>query len=517
MTMPLEFVRQGVEQFADRTAVYFGNHTLTFSEANDASNRIAAGFAEAGLKKGDHVGLVYGNGLWTISVDFATMKSGLVRVPLNPRLSVEEHARMLAEADVNILVHDADTRERAAELLQRMPDGKALGLGCAAADGHGPNLLDEKFAGAGEPDVAIHAGDPLLLIYTSGTTGRLKAVIHTHGSFGAIGDNILANLMSPGPDSVMLHAASLIHASGTFVLPYWSRGGASAVLSSFVPHDFAQAIARYRVTETNVVPTMLGMLFSTGALDDADVSSLRTIIYGASPMPRPILERGIAHFGNIFKQYYGQTEAPLAITVLTEEDHRNPELWESCGRPSSDVELRITDKHGKPVTTGEIGEIQLRAPFTMQGYYKADELNAEMWMHGRWLRTRDMARADDNGYIYLMDRSSDMIITGGYNVYPREVEDVLLGHPAVAECAVVGAPDPKWVEAVTAFVVLRAGQAVSGDELRELTRSHLAGYKVPKTVRFVDSIPKTSVGKVLRRAVREQLRKEAEAKPEKAD
>lgn len=510
MTLPLEFIRRGVANHAERTAIYFGNDSLTFAQANDGANRIAGAFTEAGLKKGDHAGLLYGNGLWTIPADFAAMKSGLVRVPLNPRLSAEEHARMLAEADVRVLVHDAETSGRAAELLKGIPGGKALGLGCPAADGRGPDLLDQKYAGAGEPQVEIHGDDPLMLIYTSGTTGKLKAVIHMHQNFGAIGDNILANLMNPDPDSVMLHAASLIHASGTFVLPYWGRGAASAILPGFVPHDFVKAIARYQATETNLVPTMLGMLFSSGALENVSLPSLRTIIYGASPMPRPILERAIQKFGYIFKQYYGQTEAPLAITVLGKDDHRNPDLWASCGKPSSDVELRIADEHGVAAAPGEIGEMQLRAPFAMKGYYKADALNAEMWMDGGWLRTRDMARADANGYIYLVDRRSDMIITGGYNVYPREVEDVLLEHPAVAECAVVGAPDPMWVEAVTAFVVLRTGQTATDDELRALARKHLAGYKVPKSVHFVGSIPKTAVGKIQRRDLRETLRAQAQ-------
>ena len=509
MTLPLEFIRRGVADHADRTAIYFGNESLTFSQANDTANRIAGGFAEAGLKKGDHVGLLYGNSLWTIPVDFATMKSGLVRIPLNPRLSLEEYTRMLVEADVRVLVHDAATRDHAAALLKGIPNGRALGLGCPAADGRGPDLLDAKYAGAGEPDVEISGDDPLMLIYTSGTTGKLKAVIHTHRNFGAIGDNILANLMSPGPDSVMLHAASLIHASGTFVLPYWSRGAASAILPGFVPHDFVQAIARYKVTETNLVPTMLGMLFASGALEHVDLPSLQTVIYGASPMPRPILERAIEKFGYIFKQYYGQTEAPLAITVLGKDDHRNPDWWASCGKPSADVELRIADEHGAPVAPGEIGEMQLRAPFAMKGYYKADALNAEMWLDGGWLRTRDMARVDAQGYIYLVDRRSDMIITGGYNVYPREVEDILLEHPAVVECAVVGAPDPVWVEAVTAFVVLREGLTVTEDELQSLARQHLAGYKVPKSIRFIDSIPKTAVGKLQRRDLREKLQAEA--------
>lgn len=505
MTLPLEFVRRGVADHPDRTAVYFGDESLTFREADAASNRIAAGFAAAGLQKGDHVGLVYGNGLWTVSVDIATMKCGLVRTPLNPRLAVEEHARMLAEADVHVLVHDAGTRERAAELLQRIPGGRALGLGCPAVDGRGPDLLDARYAGAGEPEVPIDGDDPLLLLYTSGTTGKLKAVVHTHRSYGAIGDNILANLMSPQPGSVMLHAASLIHASGTFVLPYWSRGAASAVLPGFKPDEFVQAIARWRVTETNLVPTMLGMLLSSGVLDGANVSSLKTIIYGASPMPRPILAQAIEKFGYLFKQYYGQTEAPLCMTVLDQDDHRDPGLWGSCGKPAAGVELRIADERGIPVAPGEVGEMQVRAPFAMRGYYKADALNAEMWLEGGWLRTRDMARADENGYLYLVDRRSDMIISGGYNVYPREVEDVLLEHPAVAECVVVGVPDPQWVEAVTACVVLKPGAVATEAELQALVRRHLAAYKVPKMVRFVDAIPKSAVGKLLRRAMREEL------------
>lgn len=508
MTLALEFVRVGAMEHAEKTAVMFGDRSLTFGNVDEASNRISAAFADAGLDKGDHVGLLYGNSLWTIPVDFATMKSGLVRVPLNPRLALGEHARMLAGADVRVLVHDAANAERAAELSARMPGTFTLGLGCRAVDGAGPDLLDERFAGAGPPNVTIHPDDPLLLLYTSGTTGTLKAVLHSHATFGAIADNILGNLVDPQPDSMMLHAASLIHASGTFVLPYWVRGAASAVLPGFDPQGFVDAIARYRATEVNLVPTMLGMLFASGAAAKADVSSLRTVIYGASPMPRPILERGIEEWGPIFTQYYGQTEAPLCMTVLTKEDHHNPELWASCGRPVADAEVRVANDDGRAVPVGEIGEIQVRAPFAMVGYYNADELNAEMRTLDGWLRTRDLARADERGFLYLIDRSSDMIITGGYNVYPREVEDVLLSHPAVAECAVVGAPHATWVEAVTAFVVPKPGATVTEAELRNLVRQHLAGYKVPKSVRLVDAIPKSPVGKVLRRELRAELQDE---------
>ena len=243
----------------------------------------------------------------------------------------------------------------------------------------------------------------------------------------------------------------------------------------------------------NLVPTMLGLLLQQPGIEDADVSTLRTVVYGASPMPRPLLERGLELWGPRFVQYYGQTEAPLCISVLRADEHEG-ELLGSCGHPSVDCEVRLDE---------ETGEILVRAPFTAAGYLGDDELNAETFLPDGWVRTRDVGRFDERGYLYLVDRTSDMIVTGGYNVYPREVEDALASHPAVAECAVVGAPDETWVEAVTAFVVLRAEATES--ELVTHCRERLAGYKVPKSVRFVDVIPKSPVGKLLRRALREPL------------
>lgn len=347
------------------------------------------------------------------------------------------------------------------------------------------------------------------MLYTSGTTGTLKAVIHTQGSYGAIAPNILANLLDPKHDSVMLHAASLIHASGTFVLPYWIRGGASAILPAFDPTAFAAAIGRYRVTELNLVPTMFAMLLSTGVLDDADLSSLRKVIYGASPMPAPVLERSIAVFGPILAQYYGQTESPLVIASLSEEDHADRSLWGACGLPAADLELKLLDEDGREVAPGEIGEITLRAPFQMAGYYDSDELNAATFTADGWIKTRDLARFNERGYLVLVDRTSDMIITGGYNVYPREVEDALATHAAVAECAVVGAPDPTWVEAVTAFVTVTPGAEVTEAELIAHVREQIAAHKAPKSVHFVEAIPKSAVGKILRRALREPLWEDA--------
>ncbi|MDA8072028.1 MAG: AMP-binding protein [Actinomycetota bacterium] len=505
MVLAVDMVRRGAERFADRTAVRFGDDVLTFRQTYEAASRLANSLLRRGIGQGDRVALLVGNGLWSVSLDFACLEAGIVRVPLNARLSVNEHERMLVETDARWLVHAPELEETATMLCTRVPGLFAIGLGGPGASDGSDLLADAAGAPSSDPHLDISANDRVLLLYTSGTTGTLKAVTHTQATYGAIATNILTNLLDPSRESVMLHAASLIHASGTFVLPYWLRGATTAILPRFEPQEFLDAIARYHVTEVNLVPTMLGMLFASGAVEDADVSSLRTVIYGASPMPRPVLDQAMAAWGPIFAQYYGQTEAPLCISVLDQADHLDEELLGSCGYPAVDAEVRLGTEEGEPVGPGEIGEIQVRAPFVTTGYHRAAELNAEMWTADGWLRTRDMARRDQRGYLYLVDRRSDMIVTGGYNVYPREVEDALLAHPAVAECAVVGAPDPVWVEAVTAFVALKPGAQVDAAELQATVRRQLASYKVPKQVEFVPTIPKSSVGKVLRRALRDPL------------
>ena len=502
--LTVDLVRRGAARFGPRTAVRCGTESLTYAQVDDAANAMARVLHAHGAEPGARVALLLGNGLWSVAMDFACLKAGVTRVPLNARLSAAEQGRMLEETDVRLLVHDAALAERAGELAAAL--GVAtLGLGAPGAAG-GPDLLTAmQEVSTVDPHLPARPGDPILLLYTSGTTGTLKAVQHTQASYAAIVANILTNLVSPARDSVMLHAASLIHASGTFVLPYWLRGAESVVLPGFEPQSYVDAIARYRATEINLVPTMLGMLFSTGVAQRADVSSLRTAIYGASPMPRPVIEQAMDAWGRRFAQYYGQTEAPLCLTVLDAQDHADATLLGSCGQPALDAEILVTDDAGAPVTPGEIGEIRVRAPFTMAGYHAADDLNAEMFAGDGWVRTRDMARVDERGYLYLVDRRSDMIITGGYNVYPREVEDVLLAQPSVAQAVVVGAPDDTWVEAVTAFVVPAPGATLDEAVLQAAVRDRLAGYKVPKTVRAVDSVPLSPVGKVLRRALREPL------------
>ncbi len=498
-----ELIRRGALYHRERTALIFGDRTLSFGEVESLSNGIAQVLGgRFGLGKGSAVTLLLDNDLVSVPTDFACVKAGLVRTPLNGRLSLEEHRAMIEKLGATTLIYGPRQAERAAALQAALPGLAVYGAGDAEA---GPDLLRlAEGAPQTDPRLDCQPDDIILALFTSGTTGTLKAVQHTHRSYAAVVQNVLANIIDPKPGEIMLHAASLIHASGCFVLPYWLRGGTAAILPGFTPPSYLEAIERLRPQALNLVPTMLQMLFQTPGIDRADLSSVETIVYGASPMPRPVLERALARWGPVFVQYYGQTEAPLAICCLGKQEHVNasPGRLLSCGRPSPETEIRLVDEAGRDAPAGEAGEILLRAPFVMKGYTDPI-LTAETLLPGGWLRTRDIGRFDDEGYLSLVDRTSDMIVTGGYNVYPREVEDVLAGHEAVAQVAVVGLPDDKWGEVVTAFIIPHAGAAADEAALIAHAHTHLAGYKAPEAVRFVESIPLSPVGKPLRRALRE--------------
>lgn len=500
-----EMVRRGAQQFGDAVAVKFGDQSLSFGEVEAWSHRLANVLISAGdMPPGTRVALLINNGLYSIPLDFAFAAARLTRVPLNARLSAREHAEMIRGAGARLLVFGPDLAERAAELAL-LVDGLAL-LCLGAAPGH-PNLLERAAAHDGGPPDRLPARDDVVLaLYTSGTTGSLKAACHTQTSWAAVANNILGNLVDIREGDMMLHAASLIHASGTMVLPYWVRGGVAGVLPGFRPDEYCTVVEQWRPNAINLVPTMITMLLDVPDIAARDFSSVETIVYGASPMPRATLRRGLELWGPRFTQYYGQSEAPLCISVLAKADHVGPGAEArmlSCGRVSLDCEVRLVDENDGPVAEGEPGEILVRAPFAMAGYHDADALNAATMLDGGWIRTRDVGRLDADGYLYLVDRTSDMIVSGGYNVYPREVEDVLAAHPAVREVVVVGLPDERWGEVVTAFVVRRPDTQVASEALIAFARESLAGYKVPKQVRYLDEIPKSAVGKLLRRAVRE--------------
>ena len=505
-----ELIRRGALQHGPRTAIVFGEHSLTFTEVDALSSRLANALLAGGIAPHTRVALLLNNGLYSVPVDFACVKAGINRVPLNARLSLGEHVRMLQDTGCQTLVFGADLAERAAALAGALPELACLGLDAAVAGGR-DLIAEAQRQPATWPELEVRPDDVVLTLYTSGTTGTLKAAQHTQRSYAAICRNVLLNLLPATHEDAMLHAASLIHASGVFVLPFWLRGGRTVILPAFDPTRFLRTIAAERITAINLVPTMMQMLFEHPAIATTDVSSLKTVIYGASPMPRAIIKRGMELWGqHRFWQYYGQTEVPLCLAVLRPEDHRD-ELLDACGQPALDVEMKLVDEEGNSVPPGTPGEIAVRAPSAVAGYHNASEQTAGTFHADGWVHTRDVGVFDANGYLYLKDRTSDMIISGGYNVYPREVENALMTHPAVRECAVIGMPHDKWVEIVTAVVVLRPEQQASETELIAHVASQLASYKKPQRVLFVTDIPKTAVGKLNRKQLRDRYRDGAAA------
>jgi len=498
----LELIRRGARQHGPRTAVVFGDRSMNFTEVDHLSNRFAHALHAAGVQPRSRVALLLNNGLYSVPLDFACVKAALNRVPLNARLSLNEHVRMVLDTGCSHLVFGPDLSERAQALRQALPALKCFGLDVATEDA--PDLLVAAEAQpATPPQIDVSHDDVVLTLFTSGTTGTLKAARHTQASYAAICRNVLLNLLPATPDDAMLHAASLIHASGVFVLPFWLRGARTVILPGFEPGQFLHALEAEHITAINMVPTMMQMLFEHPEMASTDVSALRYAIYGASPMPRRVIERAMAAWGqHRFLQYYGQTEAPLCLAVLRPEDHHGARLT-SCGQPALDVEIRLIDEAGHDVPVGTPGEIEVRAPSSVAGYHNAPELTAQTFGADGWVRTRDIGVFDADGFLYLKDRTSDMIISGGYNVYPSEVENALLTHPAVLECAVIGLPHEKWVEVVTAAVVLRRGQEVTESELIAHVADRLASYKKPQRIIRVDALPKTAVGKLNRKQLRE--------------
>ena len=497
-----ELIGRGARQHGPRTAIVCGDESLTFQEVDELSSQLAHALHQAGAHPHCRVALLVNNGLYSVPLDFGCVKAGVNRVPLNSRLSLAEHVSMLQSTRCQFLVFGAGLDERAAALSQAVPELTCLGLD-AQLTGTSDLLVQALEQSVQAPVIAVRHDDVVLTLFTSGTTGILKAAEHTQASYAAICQNVLLNLLAVTRDDAMLHAASLIHASGVFVLPFWLRGGRTVILPGFEPQLFLQTLQSKRITAINLVPTMLQMLVDHPDIDSTDVSSLRYVIYGASPMPRPVIERAMTLWGqHRFWQYYGQTEVPLCLAVLRPEDHHG-DLLDSCGQPALDIEMRLVDESGNDVALGTPGEIIVRAPSAVTGYYNAPELNSTTFAADGWVRTRDIGVFDTHGYLHLKDRTSDMIISGGYNVYPREVENALMTHPAVRECAVIGLTDKVWVEAVTAVVVLRPGLEASDSELIAHAATQIASYKKPHRVLFVEDIPKTAVGKLNRKQLRD--------------
>ena len=499
-----DLFRRAVRYHSGRVAVKQDAREITYADLGAQVNRLANALTGIGLRHGERVALLMWNCPEYVVCDLAAATAGLVKVPLNHLLTRDEVKFRIDDSEAAAVVCDEHFAPMVDELRGECPSlrhyiciGESAGL-MAFAD-----LLAR---GADRPPDATVTHDDLLgIMYTGGTTGRSKGVVHTHKSVEAICFSEMLE-MDMARGDVLLHVAPLPHATQFMLLPGFLRGGTHVLMKKFDPEDVLRTIARQRVTWTFMVPTMIYVLLDEPGLPTHDLTSLHTVIYGAAPMSPDKLERAIDAMGPLFLQVYSQMEVANQTTTLTKQDHVEAlrcarHRLASCGRPIALAQVRLVDGDDKDVPPGEAGEILIRGPHMMRGYWRREDETART-MRGGWIHSADVARADADGFIYIVDRAKDMIISGGMNVYSVEVENVLMEHPDVREACVIGVPDDKWGEAVTAFVVPREGACPQSGELIAFAGRKLAAYSRPKRVELVTEIPKTPYGKMDKKAIR---------------
>lgn len=495
-------VTRAAAWFGERPAVVDGNRTASFADVDRRSNRLANALMGLGGGVGTRVAMLTPNRLESVEIDFGIAKSGRVRVPLNTRLTVDEQAFVVSDAGAEVLVFDAAEEDAAEQLRALCPDLRQLvrmGPGRLGLD------YEDALAGASAapPGVALDPAAPSFLLYTSGTTGRPKGATATNRSRLAATANMLADEIDPHPGDGMVHVGSMAHGSGSKVLAHFVRGSRNLPVRAWDPQGFLALLARERATHSFLVPTMIAALTDAAPADPRGRESLRAITYGGSPIAPIRLEEAIERFGPRFVQVYGSCEAPHPVLVLPPHEHARPgPHLASAGREVLAVRTRLVGPDGADVAEGEPGELWVRGPNVMTGYWGRPDADREVFQDG-WYRTGDVVRRGDGGYLTVVDRLREMIISGGYNVYPAEVEAALARHPGLSEVAVIGVPDERWGEAVKAVVVARAGAAPTEREIVEHCAAVLAGYKKPRSVDFVDALPKGATGKIAKRVLRE--------------
>ncbi|WP_299565430.1 fatty-acid--CoA ligase FadD8 [uncultured Mycolicibacterium sp.] len=505
----------------DKPVLHLGDTTLTGGQLADRISQYIQAFEALGAGTGAAVGLLSLNRPEVLMIIGAGQTQGYRRTALHPLGSLDDHAYVLSDAGVSSLIIDPTPAfvERALGLLEKVPSLRqvlTLGPVPAALEGVAVDLTAEAAKYQPRPLVAAdlppdHIGG---LTYTGGTTGKPKGVIQTVQSITTMTTIQLAEWEWPDNPRFLM-CTPLSHAGAAFFVPTIIKGGELFVLTKFDPAEVLRVIEEQRITATMLVPSMIYALLDHPDSRTRDLSSLETVYYGASAINPVRLREAIDRFGPIFAQYYGQSEAPMVISYLPKAAHDDKRLT-SCGRPTLFARTALLDPDGNPVPQGEVGEICVSGPLLAGGYWNKPEETAKTFRDG-WLRTGDLAREDEDGYWYIVDRVKDMIVTGGFNVFPREVEDVVAEHPAVAQVCVIGTPDEKWGEAVTAVIVLRPEvdrdeanvERIRG-EIQAAVKERKGSVQAPKQVIVVDSLPVTALGKPDKKAVRAQFWKDAE-------
>ncbi|MEQ8799802.1 MAG: AMP-binding protein [Salinisphaeraceae bacterium] len=480
-------IRRAAQQFGDATCLTEGERRISFAEFDAATDRLGNALLALGLTPGERVGVLMPNSIDCLVAYYALAKCGLVRVGLNTRETLDDHRYKLGESGSRGVIHAGI-------------DGLGTEIDI------GPDRLTRLIAeGDATPCTVDRPLDaPYRLGFTGGTTGKPKGVTLTTGGELWEISSFLSDLM---PDmregDTFLHAAPIAHASGAFFLPAIVRGVHSLIMPKFDAQEFVELGHASGATLTFLVPTMLAMILEAPGVDGADLR-FRRIAYGASPIAPRLLQRGEARFGRVFAQVYGQAESPMVISCLKPEDH---DRIGSCGRPFPCADVAVFDDDDNPLPPGEVGEIVTRGPQTMAYYWNRPEATEKVFRNG-WLHTGDVGSMDEDGFFYILDRKNDMLISGGFNIYPREVEDVLLAFEGVVEAAVVGLPDEKWGDRVHAVVAGRPD--LDTDALLAHAKEHLANFKRPRGIDVWPELPKSGANKILRREVRERLIAERE-------
>lgn len=491
----------------DAPCLSHGDTHLSYGEVDAAANRLANGFLDLGIEPGQRVAVLGENSIEHCLLFMAASKIGAVSVPLNYRLASAELAFVISDANARILLV-TDGVERTLEALRDLlPAGVDLITGSHPDSLHWDAWLERFPATAPRVDVDRYA--PFIQLYTSGTTGNPKGVVTSHYNLLQLTlMNLIATPRRPQPGSAGIVCAPLFHIGGTGSTIAGIFNGQHTLLHRvFDPEQLVDDMENNPVTSIFLVPAMIMAILKLPDIDQRDFSQLQTIFYGASPISETVLRRAIEVFQCEFVQMYGMTETSGTVVNLTPDDHRRalagkPDLLRSCGRPSVGVDIRIMDPEGKAVATGEVGEIWVKSDTNMLHYYNLPDATADNLNEG-WIHTGDAGYLDEEGYLYLKDRIKDMVVSGGENIYPVEVENALAKHAAVADVAVIGVPDDKYGEALLAFVVTKPGMSLDVDEMVEFCRDKIAGYKIPRQLQVIDELPRNPSGKILKKILRE--------------
>jgi acyl-CoA synthetase (AMP-forming)/AMP-acid ligase II len=509
-----DYLDKGASLGPEAPCLTAAGRTLSYADVQRLSWRVARALDRSGIGPGDKVAILSANDPVAFGSVFGISRAAAVWCPVNPRNEAAENRDLLDLFDCRCLIFQAAFAPLVARIRPDLP--KLTTLVCLDGEPEGAIGFD-LWTGPepAEPWQAEPPDDMVMLVGTGGTTGRPKGVMITGRNIEVMSAlTLMSYPFRPRPRYLAL--APLTHAAGVLCFPVMTLGGEIVIMGKPDLAEFLALVEKHAITHTFLPPTLIYMLLDHAALPTTDLSSLQCLWYGAAPMSASRLEEALDRIGPVMGQLFGQTEAPMMVSTLAPAEHFRDdgsvatERLSSAGRPTPLTIVAIMDDQGHQLGAGERGEIVVRGPLVMAGYYKNPEASAETAKHG-WHHTGDIGYLDENGYLFIVDRAKDMIITGGFNVYSAEVEQVLLAHPAVQDCAVIGLPDEKWGERVTAVVQLRPGQAATQDEIRSFVKDRLGSVKAPKQVEIWPDLPRSKVGKILKTEVKAQLKGTAEA------